>query len=365
MWWIPGSPEPQSSWNTIEHLPPFLNWAKGMLGRGIRFEHYSLVRKYWFLFLFYFWVDICHPILFFSWKRDTLRTVLWKVQGKFFHKKKINFFGLKTSLEINVHLIRNSVSKGNDVEFWFVRVFIYLCGYCGDPSFSEREVYMSALPACTKGSTTLLSSIKMIQLSAKRQSRACSKQALLPLTEPCCPGPVPYRVGNSSSILAVCLENKVFLGEKGSTAVSSQIAPAMSHILLALQRAPWTHPCGCCFHVHSLQHLSTGNNSSFDSCTEFHRMMFMVAWFWFFGFRCWLGVLRFFGCLFGGLVLFWGVFWFFSFKRYARKKYKNKYKKKAEVDVNTSSSEKQLSFGKMSNTKQFSQGDPTFWETFW
>lgn len=37
---------------------------------------------------------------------------------KYFHKKKISLFGLKTSLEINAHLIRSSLSKGNDVEFW-------------------------------------------------------------------------------------------------------------------------------------------------------------------------------------------------------------------------------------------------------
>lgn len=51
-----------------------------------------------------------------------------------------------------------------------------------------------------EGSITLLSSIKMIQLSAKRQSRA-----LLPLTEACCSGPVLYRAWNSSSIWAMCL----------------------------------------------------------------------------------------------------------------------------------------------------------------
>lgn len=41
----------------------------------------------------------------------------------------------------------------------------------------------------------------------------------------------------------------------------------------------------------------------------------------------------------------------FCFRSYPGKKYKKKYKKKAD-DVNTSSSEKLLSFGKMSNIKQ-------------
>lgn len=40
----------------------------------------------------------------------------------------------------------------------------------------QREMvlglYMRPLPACTKGSVTFVSSIKMIQLSAKRQSAA-------------------------------------------------------------------------------------------------------------------------------------------------------------------------------------------------
>lgn len=42
--------------------------------------------------------------------------------------------------------------------------------------FCQREMvlglYMSPLPACTKGSLTFISSIKMIQLSAKRQNTA-------------------------------------------------------------------------------------------------------------------------------------------------------------------------------------------------
>lgn len=54
-----------------------------------------------------------------------------EVTRKYFHKKKINFFGLKTSLEIVVHLIRSSLSKDNDVEFWvgfgFLLVLFLIC----------------------------------------------------------------------------------------------------------------------------------------------------------------------------------------------------------------------------------------------
>lgn len=68
MRWRPGSPEPQSSWQTIDSSRHFLTGPRAQLGRRIQFEHYSLVRRYWLLFPFYFWAEICHARLFFGGK---------------------------------------------------------------------------------------------------------------------------------------------------------------------------------------------------------------------------------------------------------------------------------------------------------
>lgn len=231
------------------------------------------------------------------------RIVLWKLQGKCFHKNKINLFGLKTSLEINVHLIRSSMSKGNDVEFWFFVLFCLFFLIC----VGVVEVVLLLLCQRERGSRWVL-----CLPAPKAQSPSCPPSKWFNFLQKdkaglCCPLLKRVALGQSFTGLGTAvpsgpcaLENNGILGGKCGTAVSSQIALAMAHIVLALQWALWTHPCGCCFRVHWLQHLSMENNSSFDICTEFHRMMFRVAWFWVLGFCCWLG-------------FFWLFVWGFGF----------------------------------------------------
>lgn len=151
MRWSPGSLEPQSSRQTIEQLPSFLNWAKGTAGEGNSIWTLQLGEKVLTSHSLLFLGRSLSTTIFFIFlaeKRESQWIFTWKLKRRYFCEKKCNIFGWKTSVKIILYLIR-SMQKSMHAGFQIS----YICvGFNGSFFFLFADAGASHVcSTCTSG----------------------------------------------------------------------------------------------------------------------------------------------------------------------------------------------------------------------